>query len=90
MHSLAISKSITKGTFHKGSRHSSYTSHASRLTYTSHGDLLGSLGNGKGGITKERQLRERMNGPNVAGNYTEYHYKSHHGDYVSMVLFVAV
>lgn len=24
-----------------GSRHSSYTSHASRMSYTSHGDLLG-------------------------------------------------
>lgn len=26
-----------------------------------------------------------MNGPNAAGNYTEFHYKSHHGDYVSSV-----
>ena len=35
-----------------GSRHSSYTSHQSRMSYTSHGDLLG-------GMTKESRLRGR-------------------------------
>lgn len=35
---------------HPGSRHSSYTSHQSRISYTSHGDLLG---------TKEQKLRSR-------------------------------
>ncbi|XP_063225568.1 sodium channel protein para isoform X2 [Bacillus rossius redtenbacheri] len=37
-----------------GSRHSSYTSHASRVSYTSHGDLLGAPP-----LTKESQLRSR-------------------------------
>ncbi|XP_059479446.1 sodium channel protein para isoform X5 [Neocloeon triangulifer] len=41
-----------------GSRHSSYTSHASRLSYTSHGDLLC----GKG-MTKESRLRSRSRNP---------------------------
>jgi hypothetical protein len=41
-----------------GSRHSSYTSHASRLSYTSHGDLLC----GKG-MTKESRLRCRSRNP---------------------------
>lgn len=39
------------------SRHSSYTSHASRLSYTSHGDLLGALGGKQ--PTKESRLRSR-------------------------------
>lgn len=39
-----------------GSRHSSYTSHHSRLSYTSHGDLLGNLSKGQ---TKEAKLRNR-------------------------------
>ncbi|KAK8729296.1 hypothetical protein OTU49_008750 [Cherax quadricarinatus] len=38
-----------------GSRHNSYTSHTSRISYTSHGDLL----NGKPPSTKESQLRSR-------------------------------
>nr|XP_045613229.1 sodium channel protein para-like isoform X8 [Procambarus clarkii] len=38
-----------------GSRHNSYTSHTSRISYTSHGDLL----NGKPPTTKESQLRSR-------------------------------
>ncbi|KAJ2949663.1 hypothetical protein O0L34_g15590 [Tuta absoluta] len=38
-----------------GSRHSSYTSHQSRLSYTSHGDLLG----GGRNQTKEAKLRSR-------------------------------
>lgn len=35
-----------------GSRHSSYTSHQSRISYTSHGDLLGTT-------TKESRLKNR-------------------------------
>lgn len=45
-----------------GSRHSSYTSHQSRISYTSHGDLLG-------GMTKESRLRcrsSRNNNHNAA------------------------
>lgn len=42
-----------------GSRHSSYTSHASRMSYTSHGDLLGGLGGNGKNRTKESQLRDR-------------------------------
>ncbi|KAK7073993.1 hypothetical protein SK128_023268, partial [Halocaridina rubra] len=38
-----------------GSRHNSYTSHTSRISYTSHGDLL----NGKPLTTKESQLLSR-------------------------------
>lgn len=41
-----------------GSRHSSYTSHASRISYTSHGDLLGGIAGGKP-MTKESRLRSR-------------------------------
>ncbi|KAL5277943.1 para family protein [Megaselia abdita] len=42
------------------SRHSSYTSHQSRISYTSHGDLLGGLaGIGGNVITKESKLRNR-------------------------------
>ncbi|XP_065166084.1 sodium channel protein para isoform X6 [Atheta coriaria] len=67
-----------------GSRHSSYTSHASRMSYTSHGDLLGGLGgNGKMPMTKESQLRVRSmrNGPNPPNNIVEYSHKAHRGDY---------
>ncbi|XP_033207452.1 sodium channel protein para [Belonocnema kinseyi] len=42
-----------------GSRHSSYTSHASRLSYTSHGDLLGGIGIIGKPMTKESKLRSR-------------------------------
>ncbi|XP_044257372.1 sodium channel protein para-like isoform X3 [Tribolium madens] len=51
-----------------GSRHSSYTSHASRMSYTSHGDLLGGLGSNGKMMTKESQLRNRSlrNGPAAA------------------------
>ncbi|XP_033607451.1 sodium channel protein para isoform X12 [Cryptotermes secundus] len=49
-----------------GSRHSSYTSHASRISYTSHGDLLGAP------KTKESQLRGRTgrNNPSQMPNST--------------------
>ncbi|XP_015109194.1 sodium channel protein para isoform X1 [Diachasma alloeum] len=42
-----------------GSRHSSYTSHASRLSYTSHGDLLSGIANAGKQMTKESRLRSR-------------------------------
>ncbi|KAK7790194.1 hypothetical protein R5R35_002964 [Gryllus longicercus] len=44
-----------------GSRHSSYTSHASRVSYTSHGDLLGAGGKPPP-QTKESRLRAARSG----------------------------
>ena len=41
-----------------GSRHSSYTSHASRISYTSHADLLSGIAGGRA-ATKESKLRSR-------------------------------
>ncbi|CAH1103074.1 unnamed protein product [Psylliodes chrysocephalus] len=73
-----------------GSRHSSYTSHASRISYTSHGDLLCGLGGNGKVLTKESQLRNRSlrSGPppaatatNTPNNYTEYNHRAHRGDY---------
>ncbi|XP_028134019.1 sodium channel protein para [Diabrotica virgifera virgifera] len=73
-----------------GSRHSSYTSHASRISYTSHGDLLCGLGGTAKVMTKESQLRNRSlrTGPPPAAtatttpnNYTEYNHRAHRGDY---------
>ncbi|XP_046749985.1 sodium channel protein para isoform X16 [Diprion similis] len=46
-----------------GSRHSSYTSHASRLSYTSHGDLLGGIAGAGKPMTKESRLRSRSARP---------------------------
>ncbi|XP_052563402.1 sodium channel protein para isoform X45 [Culex pipiens pallens] len=46
------SNAVTPMSEENGSRHSSYTSHQSRISYTSHGDLLG-------GMTKESRLRSR-------------------------------
>lgn len=70
--------------FELGSRHSSYTSHASRMSYTSHGDLLGGIGSNGKVMTKESQLRCRSlrNGPTAANNIVEFTHKSHRGDYV--------
>jgi len=46
--------------FITGSRHSSYTSHQSRISYTSHGDLLGGIASiGVNPVTKESKLRNR-------------------------------
>lgn len=75
-----------------GSRHSSYTSHQSRISYTSHGDLLG---------TKEHKLKNRQprnstmvpfsgatgGGASSAGaaGYSDGAHKSHRGDYVSSI-----
>ncbi|KAJ9594266.1 hypothetical protein L9F63_014308, partial [Diploptera punctata] len=54
-----------------GSRHSSYTSHASRISYTSHGDLLGA---GNKSQTKINQLRARSvrNNPSQVPNSTQF------------------
>lgn len=54
-----------------GSRHSSYTSHASRLSYTSHVDLLSGIGNGSRPMTKESRLRIRSARPSVNGHPLE-------------------
>ncbi|XP_034940963.1 sodium channel protein para isoform X13 [Chelonus insularis] len=62
-----------------GSRHSSYTSHASRLSYTSHGDLLGGIANAGKPMTKESRLRSRSaRPPSVNGHATEPSQKLHH------------
>lgn len=61
-----------------GSRHSSYTSHQSRISYTSHGDLLG-------GITKESRLRGRSSRNNnhtivqqpMSASYADTNHKGH-------------
>lgn len=67
-----------------GSRHSSYTSHQSRISYTSHGDLLG-------GMTKESRLRGRSRNnqhgvinqqPTSASSYADTNHKGHR-EYVS-------
>lgn len=65
-----------------GSRHSSYTSHQSRISYTSHGDLLG-------GMTKESRLRGRSRGshaivqqPTSASSYADTNHKGQHREYV--------
>ncbi|XP_034184284.1 sodium voltage-gated channel paralytic isoform X29 [Osmia lignaria lignaria] len=67
-----------------GSRHSSYTSHTSRMSYTSHGDLIGGLANAGKPMTKESQLRIRsVRPPSVNGHFTDSNQKYH---YVSMDL----
>ncbi len=69
-----------------GSRHSSYTSHQSRISYTSHGDLLG-------GMTKESRLRGRSSRnshavitqqPTSAQSYADTNHKGHR-EYVSIL-----
>lgn len=77
-----------------GSRHSSYTSHQSRISYTSHGDLLG---------TKEHKLKNRQprstamvpfsgagagaagGGGGAAGFSDSGHHKGHRSDCVSYI-----
>ncbi|KAF3425644.1 hypothetical protein E2986_04253 [Frieseomelitta varia] len=62
-----------------GSRHSSYTSHASRLSYTSHGDLIGGIANAGKPMTKESQLRIRsVRPPSVNGHFTDSNQKYHY------------
>ncbi|XP_059223536.1 sodium channel protein para isoform X6 [Stomoxys calcitrans] len=69
-----------------GSRHSSYTSHQSRISYTSHGDLLGGMAAmGASTMTKESKLRSRntrnqsigaaTNGGGSAGGYPDTNHK---------------
>lgn len=61
-----------------GSRHSSYTSHASRFSYTSHGDLIGGIANAGKPMTKESQLRIRsVRPPSVNGHFTDSNQKYH-------------
>lgn len=67
-----------------GSRHSSYTSHQSRISYTSHGDLLG-------GMTKESRLRGRsrnmshcMPPLSVTGAHVDTNHKNHR-EFVSAI-----
>lgn len=65
-----------------GSRHSSYTSHASRISYTSHADLL----TGARAPTKESRLRSRSS-RNSTSTVTHQPPLGHHDkmfrDYVS-------
>ncbi|XP_043470788.1 sodium channel protein para isoform X7 [Leptopilina heterotoma] len=62
-----------------GSRHSSYTSHASKLSYTSHCDLLGGIGNIGKPMTKESKLRSRSaRQASINGNTAEAIHKHHH------------
>ncbi|KAG7205597.1 hypothetical protein KM043_007563 [Ampulex compressa] len=61
------------------SRHSSYTSHASRLSYTSHGDLLGGITSAGKPMTKESRLRSRsVRPPSVNGHLTDSNQKYHY------------
>ncbi|XP_055854986.1 sodium channel protein para isoform X45 [Episyrphus balteatus] len=66
-----------------GSRHSSYTSHQSRISYTSHGDLLGGMATmGAGPMTKESKLRNRNSrnqsiGATNGASYAETNHKEH-------------
>ncbi|XP_076763430.1 sodium voltage-gated channel paralytic isoform X15 [Xylocopa sonorina] len=62
-----------------GSRHSSYTSHASRLSYTSHGDLIGGIANAGKPMTKESKLRNRsVRPPSVNGHFADSNQKYHY------------
>ncbi|XP_055922897.1 sodium channel protein para isoform X9 [Eupeodes corollae] len=66
-----------------GSRHSSYTSHQSRISYTSHGDLLGGMAAmGAGPMTKESKLRNRNSrnqsiGATNGASYADTNHKEH-------------
>ncbi|XP_037808788.1 sodium channel protein para isoform X2 [Lucilia sericata] len=68
-----------------GSRHSSYTSHQSRISYTSHGDLLGGMAAmGASTMTKESKLRSRntrnqsIGASNGGTQYVDNNHKEHH------------
>lgn len=70
-----------------GSRHSSYCSHASRLSYNSHGDLL-AFGNQGKVITKESRLRSRSaRVPSVNGHLVVAE-AFHKSLYVSLVQYL--
>ncbi|XP_068153769.1 sodium channel protein para isoform X46 [Drosophila tropicalis] len=71
-----------------GSRHSSYTSHQSRISYTSHGDLLGGMAvMGVSTMTKESKLRNRnsrnqsVGATNGATTCMDTNHKLEHRDY---------
>lgn len=71
-----------------GSRHSSYTSHQSRISYTSHGDLLG-------GMTKESRLRGRSRNhaiiqqqPTSGSTYMDANHKGHR-EYVRKYFYLS-
>lgn len=73
-----------------GSRHSSYTSHQSRISYTSHGDLLGGMAvMGVSTMTKESKLRNRntrnqsVGATNGGTTCLDTNHKVEHRDYVS-------
>ncbi|ODM88178.1 Sodium channel protein para [Orchesella cincta] len=68
----------TLPSFALGSRHSSYNSHASRLSYTSHDMLAGGRHGGFGQpVTKEMQLIQRAK--NLYGGDPEKGYKEYDG-----------
>ncbi|KAH8286713.1 hypothetical protein KR018_003004 [Drosophila ironensis] len=71
-----------------GSRHSSYTSHQSRISYTSHGDLLGGMAvMGVSTMTKESKLRNRntrnqsVGATNGGTTCLDTNHKMEHRDY---------
>ncbi|PBC27472.1 Sodium channel protein para [Apis cerana cerana] len=72
-------RSIFAGAAAEHLPHSSYTSHASRLSYTSHGDLIGGIANAGKPMTKESQLRIRsVRPPSVNGHITDNNQKYHY------------
>ncbi|ODM91688.1 Sodium channel protein para [Orchesella cincta] len=74
----------TLPSFALGSRHSSYNSHASRLSYTSHDILAGGRHSGFGQpVTKEMQLIQRAK--NLYGAETEKGYKQYDGEHSGSV-----
>ena len=52
-----------------GSRQASYTSHTSRMSYNSHGDLL----NGKPAMTKEYRSKAKTLVPDLVIEYSKHH-----------------
>lgn len=62
-----------------GSRHSSYTSHASRISYTSHADLLA----GPRPVTKESRLRSRSSRNSTSTVMHQPYHDKHYRDLVS-------
>lgn len=67
-----------------GSRHSSYTSHASRISYTSHADLL----SGPRAPTKESRLRSRSSRNSTSTVTHQPFPDKHFRDYVSLLVIV--
>lgn len=71
-----------------GSRHSSYTSHTSRLSYTSHGDLLGGIANAGKPMTKESRLRSRSARQPSTNGHPEQMQKLHHVSILNKFKFI--